>query len=132
MDYICIKRFKGLAIDGNVDIAVGTDLTCENKIIKRKTKKICVSTSDNAHTYFMRNDDGYGTLRGELIDAINMALTTDPTKYEKIYKDPICQAYKKDGHDMWIWNHAFFNTTVETLTYIKNLVVEEENHDESK
>lgn len=132
MDYICVKRFKGLAIDGNVDVAVGTELTCENKIIKRKTKKICVSTSDNAHTYFMRNDDGNGTLRGALIDAILTTLVADPSKYEKLYKDPICQAYKKDRHDVWIWNHAFFNTTVETLAYIKDLVMEEEDHDESK
>lgn len=132
MNYICVKRFKGVAIDGNVDVAVGTELTCENKIIKRKTKKICVSTSDNAHTYFMRNDDGNGSFRGALIDAILTTLATDPTKYEKLYNDPICQAYKKDGHDVWIWNHAFFNTTIETLTYIKNLVMEEEDHDEGK
>ncbi len=126
MKYICTKRFNALAIDGNVNIAPGTELICENNMIKRKTKRICLATSENAHTYFMRNDDGNGLLRGELIEAIKTTLADDPTKYEKIYKDPICQAYKKDGHDVWLWNHAFYNTSIETLTYIKNLVVEEE------
>lgn len=132
MNYICTKRFKALAIDGNVNIAPGTELICEDNMIKRKTKRICLATSENGHAYFMCNDDGNGLARGELIEAIKTALTDDPNKWEKIVNDPKCQSYRREGHDVWLWNHAFYNASIETLTYIKNLVVEEESNDEGK
>lgn len=128
MKYITYKRFQGVTMNGEtVDIKKGTTLDCERRVLTCKGKEICVSTSDNAHTYFMRNDDGKGMERGALIDEIFSTLATNDEKtdarWEKVFADPICQAYRKNEHsDYWLWNNAFYNTSVETLTYIKNLV----------
>ena len=121
MQYICIKNYVGPSIGGNVDIPVGAALECTGRFIKYQNKNVCVNTSENAHEYFMRNDDGNGVLRGELIAEIKAAEIPD-----KIFKDPICLAYRKDNQgDIWIWNHAFYNTDIESLTYIRDFITAE-------
>lgn len=128
MKYITYKRFNGVIMNGTTaDIKKGTTLDCERRVLTYKGKEICVSTSDNAHTYFMRNDDGKGMERGALIDEILGTLATQDEKHDarwgKVFADPICQAYCRKEHGVyWLWNHAFYNTSVETLVYIKNLV----------
>ena len=128
MNYITYKRFIGKGIDGDFDIPIGAECICEEHMIKYNSRSICLNTSENAHKYFMRNDDEQGMLRGELIEYIitTLALTDDKhdARWEKIFKDPICQAYKRSEHkDYWVWNHAFYNASIDTLTYIKNLII---------
>lgn len=129
MQYIAIKEFNNIGIDGNFNISIGEELTCENRMIKYKNKTVCMCTSENAHTYFMRDDDGKGIQRGELIEYITTTLALNDKKHderwEAIINDPTCQAYKRPEHsDVWLWNHAFYNTTIEALTYIKSLIEE--------
>lgn len=139
MKYICYKRFNENGIGGKVDIKVGKDLDCERSIIKYNGTDICVNTSENAHTYFMRNDDGKGIQRGDIINSIltmlkipegltpeeyEEAVKLRDKRWEKVINDPICQAYCRSGHDIWIWNHAFYNTSIESLTYIQRLIAE--------
>ena len=130
MEYIAYKRFNEMSMSGLVDIPVGAKLTCENSIIKYNGADICANTSENAHTYFMRNDDGHGMERGNIINAIFDLLKRPDTddsdiydrRWEKVINDPKCQAFSRAGHDTWIWNHAFYNTTIEILSYIYNLI----------
>lgn len=126
MKYICTKHFIGPAIDGDVDINIGAELVCEDRILYHDSKKICISTSENAHIYFMRNDDGNGRIRGELISTIKNSLSKNPDRWDKIYADPICQAYRIPNHNVWLWNHAFYNTSIYTLAHIKSLVDKDE------
>ena len=128
MKYITYKHFNGIIMDGTTaDIKRGTILDCERRVLTYKGKEICVATSENAHTYFMRNDDGKGYERGDLISYILTTLATKDEKYdarwEKVFSDPICQAYRRAEHtETWLWNNAFYNTSIETLEYISNLI----------
>ena len=123
MQYICYKNFNNTSISGNINIPIGSILTCENRILIYNEKQVCINTSENAHKYFMRNDDGQGLLRGQLIDNITHTLQENKDKWDIIENDPICQAYRRPEYeDHWLWNHAFYNTSIETLTYISNLI----------
>lgn len=130
MKYITYKRFNSVTMDGTIsDIKKGSICDCENRVISYKGKAICVSTSDNAHTYFMRDDDGKGYERGDLISYILATLATHDEEYdarwEKIFTDPICQAYRRAEHaDTWLWNHAFYNTSIDALAHIKTIIEE--------
>ena len=123
MKYIVYKHFEGIGIDGNFDIPVGAECECENKLISYQGREVCYIASENAHKYFMRNDDGNGIYRGELIDEIVFYLHTHEEAWELVVNDPICQAYRRIEHDdNWLWSNAFYNASIETLEYIEHLI----------
>ncbi len=127
MEYIAYKRFKGKALCGDVNIPALT--LCEeiNGCIYCGGKALCFATSENAHQYFTRNNDGYGMLRGKLIQTIQKRLAKQDGHYQerwnKVWIDSTCQLYKRHEHaDFWLWNHDFFQADIEVLQYIANLI----------
>ena len=127
MEYICIMRLKKRHLSGDIIIPSGTKCNEKNKVIYRDGKPICYSTSQIAHDYFARNDDGKGMERGKLTQEIQRILSKHDRNHQKrwdtVWDDTICQKYKrKEYDDFWLWNHDFFNANIEDLKYIYNLV----------
>ena len=127
MNYIVHKRFKGNAICGNINIPAMTVCAERDGCIYHNGDALCFATSENAHQFFARNDDGNGMLRGKLIQAIQKTLAKRDDDYQnrwdKIWNDPVCQPYKRiEYDDFWLWNHDFFNADIEVLQHIANLI----------
>ena len=127
MEYIVHRRFKDKAICGEVNLPAFTICNTVSNFITYDGKPVCVDTSENAHQYFARNDDGQGMLRGKLTHAIQNNLAkrnkTYQNRWNKIWEDARCQKYKRvEYSDYWLWNHEFFNASIEDLKYIANLI----------
>lgn len=44
-------------------------------------------------------------------------------RWDKVWDDQLCQKYKRPEHeDFWLWNHDFYNASIEDLKYIANLI----------
>lgn len=129
MKYIVHTRFKAKAICGEVNLPALTEVELKDNMLYWQDKPLCVITSENAHTYFARNDDGQGMERGRLTQAITKTLENNDDKYQerwdKVWEDTICQKYKRTEYaDYWLWNHAFFNADIADLEHIYNLIKE--------
>lgn len=125
MEYIVYKRFKTKAICGEVNIPAMSAVKMLDGIMFYNEKPLCIATSENAHTYFMRNDDGNGMERGEVIESIKDKLRTNAEKWDIVQADTLCQKYKRKEHaDHWLWNHDFYNADIEDLRYINSLVAD--------
>lgn len=123
MEYITHRRFKQAAICGDVNISAMSKCELIGGLICFDKKPICVATSENAHNYFMRNDDGNGMHRGDLIISIKHLLQKDTSKWGKVWEDETCLKYKRPEHkDHWLWNHSFYNADIADLEYIFKLV----------
>ena len=127
MQYITHRRFKGSAICGQINIPALSICEKNGNTICFDGKPICFDTSENAHQFFARNNDGQGLKRGQLTQAIQNKLAKRDSAYQsrwdKIWDDTICQKYKrKEYDDFWLWNHEFFNARIEDLKYIAKLV----------
>ena len=127
MQYITHRRFKDKSICGQVNIPVSS--TCEENenTIYFDGKPICFTTSENAHQYFARNDDGQGIERGKLTQIIQRKLAKRDGAYQdrwdKIWGNSLCQKYRrKEYDDFWLWSHEFFNAPIEDLRHISELV----------
>lgn len=127
MKYITYRRFKDKAICGNVNLPAMTVCEENNGYISYNGKMLCAATSENAHQFFARDDDGAGMLRGKLTQAIQKTLAKRDANYQsrwnKVWDDPACQSYKRiEDDDFWLWNHDFFNANIDTLQHIAKLV----------
>ena len=123
MEYIVYKRFKTKAICGDVNIPALSKCELTGPYICFEKKPLCVAASENAHNYFMRNDDGNGMLRGDLIDTIKKTLQNNKEKWDKVWEDDLCRKYRRAEHkDHWLWNHDFYNADIADLEYICRLV----------
>ncbi len=127
MKYITYNRFKTKAICGDVNIPALTEIELKGNMLYWQDKPLCVITSENAHKYFARNDDGQGRERGWLTSKIQTILQKRDNSYQdrwdKIWDDQLCQKYKrKDHQDHWLWNHNFYNADIDDLQYIYNLI----------
>ena len=127
MEYIIHKRFKGKAICGEVNLPATTLCKYSNGMITYNNLPLCLDTSYISHQHFARNDDSQGLLRGKLTTAIQKKLNKRDKEYQnrwdKIWEDLKCQKYKRVEHaDFWLWNHDFFNASIEDLRYIANLI----------
>ena len=127
MTYILHRRFKSTAISGAVNIPACTICKESGGVIYFGNKQICFVTSENAHQFFARDDDGNGLLRGRLTQAIQHTLQKrDPqyqARWDKVWDDKLCRKYKRSEHDdFWLWNHDFFNAPILDLQYIAALV----------
>ena len=128
MNYIVTKRFNGKAMCGNVNLAYGT--ACEEKgnTIYCDGKPLCFVSSENAHQYFSRNDDGQGERRGELVHDILARLKGNQEAWGRIWEDLSIRKYKRvEFADYWLFNHDFYNAPVEDLEYILKVVKGETN-----
>ena len=127
MDYIVYKRFKQKALCGDVDLPELTQCKLIGNFISYKNKALCINTSQNAHMYFVRNDDNQGLLRGKLTTEIQKVLSKKDDDYQlrwyKVWQDKVCQKYKRtEQADHWLWNHDFYNANIFDLRYIAKLV----------
>lgn len=127
MNYIVHARFKGKAICGEVNLPALTEVELKDNMLYWQDKPLCVITSENAHKYFARNDDGNGMERGRLTQEIMRTLANTDDKYQerwdKVWDDAICQKYKRTEYaDYWLWNTAFFNASIEDLQHIYQLI----------
>lgn len=127
MEYIAHRRFKDTAICGDVNIPAMTEVDSIDGRIIFNGEIICFETSENAHQFFARNDDGNGMVRGQLTRSIQKILSKKDKNYQsrwdKVWEDSVCQKYKRPEYDdFWLWNHAFFCADIETLKYIAKLV----------
>ena len=130
MEYICFRRFRGKALCGEVNIPYGTKLDEENSVISHCGNHICYIKSQNAYDYFARNDDGKGLERGKLTAEIIKLLNNRKDgkyqdRWDRIWGDLSLLKYKRPEHDdYWLWNHDFFNASIEELNRIKSMILE--------
>ena len=123
MEYIAYKRFHKKAICGPVNIPALSKCEQIGVFICYKKQPICIATSENAHTFFMRNDDGNGMQRGALITKIQTALKNNQQKWDKVWADATCQKFRRTEHqDHWLWSHSFYIADIADLEYIATLV----------
>lgn len=127
LNYITHRRFKGKGISGEVNIPVFTELYQIKNYLVTDDQIICFVTSENAHNYFARNDDGNGIERGELTKKIKKKLNKNDDSYQQrwdlVCDDPICLKYKKQElNDYFLWNHDFYNAPIEDLQHIAKLI----------
>lgn len=127
MDYIVHRRFKGNAICGEVNFPALTEVELKGNMLCLGEKPLCVITSENAHQFFARNDDGRGMERGYLTQSIIRTLANNDEKHQerwdKVWNDPLCRKYKRAEHqDRWLWNTAFFNADIPDLEHIQKLI----------
>lgn len=126
MKYIVHRRFKEKAICGNVNLPYGTECESVNGVLYYNCKPLCVTTSENAHQHFARNDDGFGLIRGKLTQDIQNALKQEyghQERWDKVWEDTTCAAYRRHEYaNHWLWNHDFYNASIEILEYIASVV----------
>lgn len=68
--YIVRKRARFVSINGPVNLRYGTPVDAVDGFLVHNGRPLCAVTSESAHRYFARNDDGNGKARGALIGAI--------------------------------------------------------------
>ncbi|MCD8286527.1 MAG: isoaspartyl peptidase, partial [Clostridia bacterium] len=118
MRYICRKRFKGKCLGGTVNIPYGATCEAIGNTIIWNNKPICLTTSENAYQHFARDDDGHGTERGKAIQTIMDYLKAHKEGWTNVWNDLSLQRFKKPNlGDHWLWNHAFYNATMQDLAY---------------
>ena len=93
MNYIVTKRFKGKSLCGNVNLAYGTECEEHGNTIYCDGKPLCFATSENAHQYFSRNDDGQGERRGALVREIMGRLKLPEVRHKPDPKYPLAEYY---------------------------------------
>ena len=132
--YIAHRRFRENAICGKVNIKAGEKLTEIGGMLFLGKDPVCCASSENAHQYFAKDNDGCGMLRGQLTQAIQNALarpdkaTSEETRlynqrWDKVWADKLCAKFKRpDFDDYWLWNHDFFEATILELKYIAGLI----------
>lgn len=129
MNYIVFTRFKAKAICGEVNLPALTQAELQGNTLYYQNKPLCIITSENAHKYFARDDDGQGMERGRLTTQIQKILQTKDNHYQdrwnKIWDSQRCQKYKRVEYaDYWLWNTRFYNADIDDLQYIYNLIKE--------
>ena len=127
MKYITYKRFKSLAMCGDVNIPALSECECIEGMITWKREPICYCTSENGHNYFAVDEDGNGLERGRLTSLIKAALAkkdaSHDARWERIWADPTCWKYKHKGFaDWWLWGHDFYIAPIDDLRYIAHLI----------
>ena len=126
--YVTRRRARFVGCNGQrVNIPYGSILECQDGFLLWQGQPLCLDTSQNAHDYFSRDDDGRGLERGALVGAILTRLEKRDkdyqTRWDKVWTDSLCQQYRRAEHeDFWIWNHDFYAAPVEDLRYIAGLV----------
>ena len=128
MRYIVIRRFRGKAICGEVNLPYGTACEAIDGFLTLKDgRRLCTSTSQNAYDYFSRDDDGLGMERGKLVRDIRGTLERRDAKHQarwdKLWADAGSNRLRRTDHkDFWVWNQDFYNADVNELRRIRLLL----------
>lgn len=128
-NFITRRRTRFSALCGDVNIPYGTNIPVIENYLTYHDLPLCVTTSENSHTYFCGNDDGQGKLRGQLIETITKTLQKQDknhqSRWNRIWADDIANKYrKKEFDDYFLWGHDFYEANVEDLQHIAELVKE--------
>lgn len=90
--YIVRKRARFVSINGPVNLPYGTPVDAVDGFLVHKGRPLCAVTSESAHRYFARNDDGNGKARGALIGAITAKLERKDAdhqmRWDLLWSDP--------------------------------------------
>ena len=128
MTYLVTRRFKAKTMSGIVNLPYGTACELRGETIYHGGKPLCFVTSENAHQYFSRNDDGKGERRGELVREIMGRVKGNSEAWGRVWDDPSIRKYKRvEFADYWLFNHDFYNAPIEDLEYILKVVKGETN-----
>lgn len=110
--FIARRRARFDGIDGKVNIPYGTALTCQDGFLMHKNQRVCAVGSQNGMDCFVQDDDGNGTLRGELVGSIQRCLERRDadyqTRWNRVWASALCQKYRRpESEDYWLWARAF-------------------------
>ena len=93
--FIARRRARFDGIDGKVNIPYGTALTCQDGFLMHKNQRVCAVGSQNGMDCFVQDDDGNGTLRGELVGSIQRCLERRDadyqTRWNRVWASALCQ-----------------------------------------
>ena len=133
MEYIVHHRFKGVAACGQeMTLPYGTRLqTIGDFIATDSGQAVCFTTSEIAHKYFARNDDGHGLERGALTYAIAYGPCRKTSADGHVYRfspEEIEMLETRYAH--WLrpdastilFNQAFFDAAVPELRLVASLL----------
>ena len=92
-----------------------------------KNQRVCAVGSQNGMDCFVQDDDGNGTLRGELVGNIQRCLERRDadyqTRWNRVWASALCQKYRRpESEDYWLWARAFFDAPIFDLQAIAALV----------
>ena len=96
MTYLVTRRFKANTMSGIVNLPYGTACELRGETIYHGGKPLCFVTSENAHNYFSRNDDGQGERRGALVREIMGRLTLPKVRHKPDPKYPLAEYHMTD------------------------------------
>ena len=128
MNFIVFRHFKNLAICGEVDLPVGTELyECGGFVALGGVGIITRIYSDNYCRHFSRNDDGQGIERGKLAYAIAYSERNAGNGFR--FSDDEQSILRRDwAHflmpyaDAILFNNAFFDAPVDELKKLAEAV----------
>lgn len=125
--YIVRKRARFDSIGGPVNLPYGTAVEAVDGLLVYRGRALCAVTSENAHQFFARNDDGNGKARGALIDAIKATLEKKDAghqmRWDLLWSDQEAQKLRHPDHaDHWLWGHAFFEADLADLEHVAALI----------
>lgn len=123
MEYLVLRRFRGVCLGGRVNLPAGTACICREGVIYWGEKPVCLVASDVAHRFFAPNFDGQGWRRGQLIGQILRLVRRDKRRAVRLLLDPVACRYRRAEHrDTFLWSHGFYVAPVEELEHILHLL----------
>ena len=109
--YIVRKRARFVSINGPVNLRYGTPVDAVDGFLVHNGRPLCAVTSESAHRYFARNDDGNGKDAGHQM------------RWDLLWSDPEAQKLRHPDHaDFWLWGHAFFEADMADLEHVAGLI----------
>ena len=125
--FIARRRARFVGIDGRVNIPYGTVLSNQGGFLMHKNQRVCAVGSQNGMDCFVQDDDGNGTLRGDLVGNIQRSLERRDadyqTRWNRVWESALCQKYRRpESEDYWLWARAFFDAPIFDLQAIAALV----------
>lgn len=122
MTYLVTRRFKAKTMSGIVNLPYGTECELQGETLYHGGKPLCFVTSENAHNYFSRNDDGQGERRGELVHDILARLTENNIKYfegdespfggGKIYPEKFAAYKAREKERLSAWDRVWDDQSI--------------------
>ena len=126
MTYIIHHRYRGkTACAKEVNVPYGTEFEGKDNMILDGSSLFCYTTSEVAHKYFARNDDGQGLRRGALTYEIaysNRERFNKEGNRRQRFTDEEIEMLERNWSkflipdiDVILFNHDFFNAEIEDL-----------------
>lgn len=136
MRYIVCKNFNKGGIAGSFNLLKGATVNRVDDKLYHNNREICFISSQYAHDYFSRNDDGQGTLRykmtrniiNKIVEANTLFLQCDE-EYKSNHRNPIFTMYEaiKENYPAFIddndvFTFEFYDADIYDLNIINVLI----------